>query len=106
MIARIWHGYTSKENAETYENLLKQEIFEGIASKGIGGYKGIQLLKRQIEDEFEFTTIMWFESIRSVQEFMGEDYDTAYVLPQAQKLLLKYDKKSTHCELRHELQYE
>ena len=106
MIARIWHGYTTKMNADSYENLLKQKIFGGIASKKIEGYKGIQLLRRAMGDEFEFTTIMWFESIASVKQFMGEDYETAYVLPQAQKLLLRYDKKSIHCELRHELRYE
>jgi len=105
MIARIWHGYTTKENADTYENLLKHEIFEGIENKKIEGYKGIQLLKREFGNELEFTTIMWFESIASVKQFMGENYETAYVLPEAQKLLLRYDQKSIHCELRHELKY-
>ncbi len=84
---------------------IKQEIFEGIANKKMKGYKGIQLLKREVNGEFEFTTIMWFENITTVKEFMGEEYETAYVLPQAQKLLLRYDKKSIHCELRHELKY-
>ena len=106
MIARIWHGYTTKENADAYENLLKEEIFEGIANKKMEGYKGIQLLKREVDNEFEFTTIMWFENIDSVKQFMGEEYETAYVLPQAQKLLLRYDKKSIHCGLRHELKYD
>lgn len=106
MIARIWHGFTTKANAEPYENLLKEEIFKGIADKEMEGYKGIQLLKRELGDEFEFTTIMWFESIASVKQFMGEDYETAYVLPEAQKLLARYDKKSIHCELRHELKYD
>jgi len=32
MIARIWHGWTRGDNAETYENLLKEEIFAGIAA--------------------------------------------------------------------------
>ena len=27
MISRIWHGWTTPENANTYENLLKEEIF-------------------------------------------------------------------------------
>jgi len=106
MIARIWHGYTTKMNADPYEKLLKHEIFEIIANKKIEGYKGIQLLRRDVGDEFEFTTIMWFETIASVQQFMGEDYETAYVLPEAQKLLSRYDKKSIHCELRHELKYD
>ena len=33
MIARIWHGYTTKQNANAYEDLLKEEIFKGIADK-------------------------------------------------------------------------
>lgn len=52
MIARIWHGYTTKENADNYENLLKHEIFEIISNKKILGYNGIQLLKREVENEF------------------------------------------------------
>ncbi len=105
MIARIWHGYTTKENADGYENLLKHEIFEIISNKKIPGYNGIQLLRREVEDEFEFTTIMWFENIASVKQFIGEDYETAFVLPKAQELLLRYDRKSIHCEVRHELNY-
>ena len=29
MISRIWHGYTTRENADEYERLLKEEIFAG-----------------------------------------------------------------------------
>ena len=106
MIARIWHGYTTNENAPAYEDLLKTEIFEGIANKKMTGYKGIQLLKRDLGNEFEFITIMWFDKIEDVKQFMGEDYETAYVLPQAQKLLERYDAKSAHYDLLHELKYE
>ncbi|HEY1872016.1 MAG TPA: antibiotic biosynthesis monooxygenase, partial [Chitinophagaceae bacterium] len=104
--ARIWHGYTTRENAVEYENLLKTEIFEGIANKRMKGYKSIQLLKRELENEFEFITIMWFDKIDDVKQFMGEDHETAYVLPQAQKLLKRYDAKSVHYDLLHELKYE
>lgn len=106
MIARIWHGYTTPENAEAYETLLDEEIFAGIARKRIVGYRGIQLLKREIENEFEFTTIMWFEDISSVKKFMGENYEAAYVPPEAQKLLLRYDAQSVHHELRQEIKYD
>lgn len=44
MISRIWHGYTTLENADAYEQLLKEEIFVGIKNLKIIGYKGIQLL--------------------------------------------------------------
>jgi len=63
MISGIWHGYTTKDNADTYESLLQKEIFVGIADKNIDGYRGIQLLKREIPFETEFITIMWFDSV-------------------------------------------
>ena len=88
-----------------YETLLNEEIFAGIANKKMAGYRGIQLLKREVGNEFEFTTIMWFEDISSVKDFMGENYETAYVLPKAQKLLLRYDVQSVHYELRQEIRY-
>ncbi len=106
MILRIWHGYTTKSNADIYENLLKTEIFPGIEEKRIAGYKRIQLLRRELEDEVEFTTIMWFEKIESVIAFVGEDYETVYVPEKARKVLSRFDNKSIHCELKETLDYE
>ena len=106
MISRIWHGYTSKHNADIYENLLKDEIFVGIEKKNVKGYKGIQLLRRDLESEVEFTTIMWFDNIESVKQFAGDNCETAYVPAKAREVLLRFDAKSIHCELRHNLQYD
>jgi antibiotic biosynthesis monooxygenase (ABM) superfamily enzyme len=106
MIARIWHGYTTPANAEIYEKLLKQEIFIGIENKNVKGYRGIQLLRRELVNEVEFTTIMWFDKIESVRKFAGENYETAYVPEKAREVLSRFDDKSIHCELRHELQYD
>jgi len=63
------------------------------------------LLKRELDNEWEFITIMWFENIDSVKQFMGEDYETAYVLPQAQKLLSRYDSRSAHYDVVKKLEY-
>jgi len=63
MISRIWHGYTTKDNADTYERLLQKEIFVGIANKNIDGYREIQFLRRELPAETEFITIMWFDSV-------------------------------------------
>lgn len=100
MISRIWHGYTTFGNADAYENLLREEIFTGIKSRNIKGYKGIQLLRRNMEDETEFITIMWFDSLDAIIDFAGKDYENAVVHPKAQKLLSRYDKKSQHYEVR------
>ena len=100
MISRIWHGYTSKNNADVYENLLKDEVFPGIEKKNVNGYKGIQLLRRDLDAEVEFTTIMWFDSIDSVKQFAGDDYETAYVPAKAREVLSRFDARSIHCEVR------
>lgn len=100
MICRIWHGYTTFENADIYENLLKEEIFTGITYRKIKGYRGIQLLRRALEAETEFITIMWFDNIDSVIAFAGDDYKKAVVPEKAQKILSHYDKESQHYEIR------
>ena len=53
MIARIWHGWTTPQNADKYEALLKEEIFVGIQDRHSRGFKGIQLLCRAVNDEVE-----------------------------------------------------
>ncbi|MGD8666393.1 MAG: hypothetical protein PVG17_14275 [Desulfobacterales bacterium] len=91
MISRVWHGWTLPENADTYESLLKSEIFVGIQNRRISGYRGIQLFRRHFEDEVEFVTIMWFDSIDAIRDFAGEDYEVAVVPPKARKLLARFD---------------
>lgn len=105
MIARIWHGFTTKENGKAYEDLLQAEIFQIIAEKNSEGYKGIKLLRKELEDEFEFITIMSFDDINSIKQFIGDDYEIAFVLPEAQALLKRYDKVVTHYEVVHDLNY-
>jgi hypothetical protein len=100
MISRIWHGWTVPANADTYEALLKQEIFVGIADRKIAGYRGIQLLRRDLEDEVEFITIMWFDSIDAVRIFAGEDYEIAVVPPKARAVLARFDARSQHYEVK------
>jgi len=96
MISRIWHGYTTKKNANTYQKLLESEIFVGIKNRNIPGYKGIQLLRKEMESETEFITIMWFESIEAVKKFAGENFEKAVVPDKAQKVLSHFDKTSQH----------
>jgi antibiotic biosynthesis monooxygenase (ABM) superfamily enzyme len=103
MISRIWHGYTTPENADAYEALLKSEIFVGIKDRRIAGYQGIQLFRRNAGEEVEFITIMWFDTLDSVKAFAGEDYEAAVVLPQARALLKRFDARSQHYEVRAEM---
>ena len=68
MIARIWHGWTTPENADRFEWLVKEEIFVGIQNRRIPGFNGIQLLRRESGEEVEFVTIMLFDSLVAVRD--------------------------------------
>jgi heme-degrading monooxygenase HmoA len=103
MISRIWHGWTTLGNADAYEALLKEEIFVGIQSRQIRGFKGIQLLRREAGEGVEFITIMSFDSLDAVREFAGEDYEVAVVPEKARAVLSRFDSRSRHYEIRAEV---
>ena len=105
MIKRVWHGYTTPENADVYERLLDTTVFPGIEAKKIPGYRAIELLRRTVGDEVEFTTVMSFDSLDNVVAFQGKDYETAYVPDAARKILKRWDERSTHHEQRQVRQY-
>lgn len=105
MIARVWHGWTTLGNADAYERLLREEVFPGIAAKGVRGYRGIDLLRRPGDEEIEFVTIMWFENRDAVREFAGEDPEAAYVPRSAREILARFDERSTHFEVRDRRSY-
>ncbi|ALK08929.1 antibiotic biosynthesis monooxygenase family protein [Blastochloris viridis] len=105
MISRIWHGWTTPDNAAAYETLLKTQVFPGIEEKRIKGYRGIELLQRPMGDEVEFITMMRFDSLDDIKAFAGEDFETAYVIEAARRLLKRFDARSQHYELRDQRSY-
>jgi heme-degrading monooxygenase HmoA len=105
MVARIWHGWTTKSNAKKYEDLLRTEVFPSIENKNVKGYRKITLLKHEHRDEVEFITIMRFDNLDAVKEFAGNDYEKSYVPQKAREVLLRHDEKAQHYEIINELDY-
>ncbi len=95
-IKRIWHGWTSPENADAYVNLLRQVVIPGIEAKQIPGYAGFEVLRKDLDDEVEFITIITFQSLENVIAFQGEDYTRSYVPDEAQKVLKRWDERASH----------
>ncbi len=102
MISRIWHGWTTPANGDVYENLIRTQIFPGILARKIPGFQRIELLRRSVEGEEEFITIMWFDSLESIKAFAGADYDIAVVPPAARAVLSRFDARSQHYEIKEE----
>lgn len=94
MIARIWKGWATPENAPRYE-----ELFINVVLMKVTGYKGANLLKREAGNEIEFTTIFWFESLEAVKRFAGENFEQAVVPDQVKELLCHYEETVHHHEV-------
>ena len=104
MIARIWRGWTTPENANAYQELLTKDIMPGIDSRGISGLIKYQCMRREItnddgESEMEFTTILWFEDLESIKQFAGEEYEVAHVSDKPRAVLKRFDEHSKHYEI-------
>ena len=98
-IKRIWHGWTSPENADAYEKLLREEVSVGIEAMEIGGLQRFEMLRRPVGVEVEFVTIMEFDRLDSVKAFVGEDYEQCYVPQAARALLQRFEERSAHYDL-------
>ena len=96
MISRLWHGWTTVDNADAYEQLLLTTILPGIHR--VAGYRGAYLMRRDAEDSVEFVTITLWESMDAVREFAGDDHAAAVVPPAARALLARFDQTSQHYE--------
>ena len=100
MICRLWHGWTTPANADAYENLLREEVFVSIEARGIAGFRGIEMLRRPVDGEVEFVTLMWFTSLDDVRQFAGEEYAKSVVPAAARRILSRFDAEATHYEVR------
>ena len=99
MICRLWRGWTTPDNADAYEAVVRRQVIPGIEARRIPGFRSIDLIRRERDHDVEFMTLMWFDSLDSVKAFTGEDYDVAHVPPAAQAVLADFDRRSAHYEV-------
>lgn len=99
MICRLWRGWTTLHNADAYERIVRGKVIPGIEARRIPGFRHIDLMRRDVGDEVEFQTLMWFDSLNSIKAFIGEDYAVSHVPPAAQAVLTRFDQRAAHYEV-------
>jgi heme-degrading monooxygenase HmoA len=97
MIARLWSGSAGEETADAYEELLRAHVLPGL--RRIEGHRGAILLRRDAQEEVEFVTITFFDSLDAIRAFAGDDVEAAVVSPEARALLSRFDERSRHYEV-------
>jgi heme-degrading monooxygenase HmoA len=98
MIARVWRGWTSIENADAYEELLREQVLPGL--RQIDGYQGGYILRQEGNDEVEFVVMNFFDSLEAVRAFAGPEYTVPVFEPEARQLLSKIEPRARHYEVK------
>ena len=100
-VARIWRGWTTPENADAYQAVAEGEVFPAIMDRQIPGLIGAHLMRADdvIDGEVEFTTIIWFDDLESVTNFMGSDYRRAHLPDNARAVLRRFESETTHAHI-------
>lgn len=99
MICRIWRGWATPATASAYESVVREQVIPGIEAMNIPGFQHIDLMRLDHGDEVEFMTLMWFDDLESVKNFMGEDYARSHVPAPARAVLANFDERSAHFEV-------
>ena len=68
-IARIWRGRTAAARADEYAAYLYEHGIRPLEEKALG----VQLFRENREDESEFVTISYWESVEAMSRFAGPD---------------------------------
>ena len=92
-------GVTTPGNAAAYERMVRDEVIPAIEARRIAGFRHIDLMKRELEGEIEFQTLMWFDTLDSIKAFVGEDYSVSHVPSAARTVLARFDERAAHYEV-------
>ena len=68
-IARIWRGRTPRARADEYARYLYEHGIRPLEEKALG----VQLFREDRDDESEFVTISYWESVDAMSRFAGDD---------------------------------
>lgn len=101
MISRHWTCLTRADAADSYERHLRNEIFPGM--REIPGFRSATVLRKDREEGTAFRIVTEWESLEAVRAFAGDPVERAVVPEEAQRLMIRFDDRVTHYEVRDRL---
>lgn len=97
MIALVWRGRATAENAPRYQEHATRQVFPSLTV--LPGHRGAYLLKRKAESGVEFMAVTLWDSIESIKGFSREDPDVAVVELEARVVLSQFDDFARHYDV-------
>jgi heme-degrading monooxygenase HmoA len=94
MIIRTWRATATSAGAREYHSYFAGTLLPQL--RDLPGFAGGYLLSRDLDDSVELTTHTLWESADVIRSFAGDDLTASVVEPEAQAVLLDFDRTVTH----------
>ena len=86
MIARLWRGWTRREDADAYVRYMEEVAAPD--SLGTPGNRGFSVLHRPDGEREEFLTVSLWDSLESIRAFAGDEIEKAVFYPEDDRYLV------------------
>ena len=96
MIARIWRGWTSREDAEAYARYTEEVAAPDVLETP--GNRGFSVLRRPDGEREEFLTVSLWDSLEVIRGFAGDDIERAVFYPEDDRYLVERELTVSHYE--------
>jgi heme-degrading monooxygenase HmoA len=96
VIARIWHGRTSREKADAYLAFLEARALPDYRS--VAGNRGAYVLRRIDGEVAHFLTLSLWDSMEAIEAFAGKNVLEAKYYPEDRDFLLEFEPEVRHYE--------
>ena len=96
LIVRTWSATADAEGAGNYSRYFTGTLLPEL--RKLPGFEGAYLLRRDLDGNrtVELTAHTFWESPEVIRTFVGDDITVAIVEPEAQAMLLDFDRAATH----------
>jgi heme-degrading monooxygenase HmoA len=97
VVARIWRGWTSPDNAADYARYVQET---GLAAyRATPGNRGAHILTRDVDGRTEFLVFSFWDSLEAVRSFAGNDIEQAVFYPEDERYLVDRELTVSHYDV-------
>jgi heme-degrading monooxygenase HmoA len=94
MIARIWRGWTKRDDTAEYAEYIRKTGLVGYRSTP--GNRGAYILQRDEGERTEVITLSLWDSVEAVKGFAGDDVERAVFYPEDDRFLVERELTVRH----------
>jgi heme-degrading monooxygenase HmoA len=98
MILRSWSALATPAGADAYAAYARERLLPAL--RRLDGHRGALVLTQGAGDEMRVIVFTLWDSMESIARFAGADPTVAVVEPEAEALLIRFDSRVEHFDVR------